>query len=197
MIVEDHAGSLDTEGVRLLGIVSANARRMSQLIDDLLRLSRLGRSEIRLASIDMAALARTAFEDVIGDPGARERIDFRVGELPRVEGDPAMLRQAWINLLSNAVKFSAARERAVVEVEGRVEGGAAVFSVKDNGAGFNAAYSAKLFGVFQRLHGPNEFEGTGVGLALVKRIVLRHGGRVWAEGAVGQGATFSFSLPVA
>ena len=197
MIVEDHAGSLDAEGRRLLGVVSANARRMSQLIDDLLRLSRLGRSEIRPTSIDMAALARTAFEEVVEDPGARGRIDFRVGELPRIEGDPALLRQAWINLLSNAVKFSAARERAVVEVEGRVEGRVALFSVKDNGAGFNAAYSAKLFGVFQRLHGPSEFEGTGVGLALVKRIVVRHGGRVWAEGAVGQGATFSFSLPLA
>jgi PAS domain S-box-containing protein len=196
MIVEDHAGSLDSEGHRLLGVVSANARRMAHLIDDLLRLSRLGRSEIRLASVDMAALARTAFEDVVEDPKAREQIDFRVGELPRVEGDPALLRQAWINLLSNAVKFSALQERPVVEVEGRVEGHAVVYSVKDNGAGFNMAYSGKLFGVFQRLHGPSEFEGTGVGLALVRRIVLRHGGRVWAEGAIGQGATFSFSLPV-
>ncbi len=197
MVAEDYAEKVDSEGRRLLGVVSASARRMSQLIDDLLRLSRLGRSEIRLTSVDMAALARTAFEEVVGDPRARERVDFRVGALPRVEGDPALLRQVWINLLSNAVKFSAVRERAVVEVEGRVEGDAAVFSVKDDGAGFNPAYSGKLFGVFQRLHGPSEFEGTGVGLALVKRIVVRHGGRVWAEGAVGQGATFSFSLPVA
>lgn len=195
MIVEDHSESLDSEGRRLLSVVSANARRMSQLIDDLLRLSRLGRSEMRLTSVDMSALVRTAFEEVVGDRSARDRIELRVGELPGVEGDPALLRQVWINLLSNAVKFSASREQAVLEVEGALGSGGAVYSVKDNGAGFNMAHAGKLFGVFQRLHGPTEFEGTGVGLALVKRIVLRHGGRVWAEGAVGQGATFSFSLP--
>lgn len=196
MIVEDHAESLGPEGRRLLDVVSANARKMSLLIDDLLRLSRLGRGEIRLATIDMEALARAAFEEIVEEPAARERVDFRVARLPRVEGDPALLRQVWINLLSNAVKFSAARERPVVEVGGALDGGSAVFSVKDDGAGFDMAYAGRLFGVFQRLHGPSEFEGTGVGLALVKRIVLRHGGRVWAEGAPGQGAKFSFSLPV-
>jgi light-regulated signal transduction histidine kinase (bacteriophytochrome) len=106
-----------------------------------------------------------------------------------------VLRQVWVNLLSNAVKFSSRKEKPVIEVEGIMEGDTAVYRVRDNGAGFDMAYAGKLFGVFQRLHGMNEFEGTGVGLALVHRIVSRHGGRVWAEGAVGQGATFSFALP--
>ncbi|MBK9091047.1 MAG: PAS domain S-box protein [Holophagales bacterium] len=195
MIVEDHGERLDPEGRRLLGVVSANARRMAQLIDDLLRLSRLGRSEVRRTSVDMATLARNAFEEIVEAPEARGRIEFRVGDLPRAVGDPALLRQVWVNLLSNAVKFTANREWPVIEVDGEVEGPSAVYRVKDNGAGFNMDYSGKLFGVFQRLHAPSEFEGTGVGLALVRRIVLRHGGRAWAEGRVGEGATFSFSLP--
>ena len=195
MIVEDHGERLEPEGRRLLGVVSANARRMAQLIDDLLRLSRLGRSEMRRTSVDMASLARAAFEEIVEAPEARGRIEFRVGDLPRAEGDPALLMQVWVNLLSNAVKFSAHREWPVIEIEGEGEGPSAVYRVRDNGAGFNMAYSGKLFGVFQRLHAPSEFEGTGVGLALVRRIVLRHGGRVWAEGKVGEGATFFFSLP--
>lgn len=195
MIVEDHGEGLDTEGRRLLGVVSANARRMAQLIDDLLRLSRLGRSEVRRTSVDMASLARAAFEEIVEAPEARGRIEFRVGDLPRAEGDPALLTQIWVNLLSNAVKFTANREWPVIEIDGEIEGPSAVYRVKDNGAGFNMAYSGKLFGVFQRLHAPSEFEGTGVGLALVRRIVLRHGGRAWAEGTVGEGATFFFSLP--
>ncbi|MHB1047920.1 MAG: LytS/YhcK type 5TM receptor domain-containing protein [Thermoanaerobaculia bacterium] len=196
MILEDQGERFDPEARRLLGVVSANARRMAQLIDDLLRLSRLGRSEMQRTTVDMGTLVRAVFEEVVPDPDARARIDFRAGSLPSVEADLALLRQAWVNLLSNAVKFSASRERPVIEVAGEVDGPTAVYSVKDNGAGFDMAYSGNLFGVFQRLHRPSEFEGTGVGLALVKRIVLRHGGRVWAEGAVGHGATFSFSLPV-
>lgn len=195
MIVEDHAEGLDPEGRRLLGVVSANARRMAQLIDALLRLSRLGRSEVRCTSVDMASLAHAAFEEIVESPEARGRIEFRVGDLPSAMGDPALLMQVWVNLLSNAVKFTSNRERPVIEVDGEVEGRGAVYRVKDNGAGFNMAYAGKLFGVFQRLHGPGEFEGTGVGLALVRRIVLRHGGRVWAEGKVGEGATFFFALP--
>ena len=195
MIVEDHGERLDPEGRRLLGVVSANARRMAQLIDDLLRLSRLGRSEMRRTSVDMASLARAAFEEIVEAPEARGRIEFRVGDLPRAEGDPALLMQVWVNLLSNAVKFSANKEWPVIEIDGEGDGPSAVYRVRDNGAGFNMAYSGKLFGVFQRLHAPSEFEGTGVGLALVRRIVLRHGGRVWAEGRLGEGATFFFSLP--
>ncbi len=196
MILEDQGERFDPEARRLLGVVSANARRMAQLIDDLLRFSRLGRSEMQRTTVDMGGLVRAVFAEVVPDPDARARIDVRAGSLPSVEADLALLRQVWVNLLSNAVKFSASRERPVIEVAGEVDGPTAVYSVKDNGAGFDMAYSGNLFGVFQRLHRPSEFEGTGVGLALVKRIVLRHGGRVWAEGAVGHGATFSFSLPV-
>ncbi len=195
-LVVEHCGSqVDSEAQRLLGVVRTNARRMARLIDDLLLFSRTGRSEIRRERLDMDAMARSAFEEVVPDPGARARIGLRVGKLPEVDGDAALLRQVWINLLSNAVKFSSEREKPLVVVEGARDGDHAVYRVTDNGAGFDMAYVAKLFGVFQRLHGMNEFEGTGVGLALVKRIVTRHGGRIWADGAVGQGATLSFSLP--
>ena len=118
-----------------------------------------------------------------------------VGELPDAEGDFSLVRQVWFNLLSNAVKFTARTEQPVIEISGRAEGDLALYQVKDNGAGFDMAFAGKLFGVFQRLHGVTEFEGTGIGLALVNRIVTRHGGRTWAKGAVGEGATFSFSLP--
>jgi PAS domain S-box-containing protein len=195
MVVESFGNEVDPEAQRLLAVVRANARKMSRLIDDLLAFSRLGRSEMRHGRVKMEELVRRSFEEIVLDAGARARIDFRVGGLPDVEGDAALLKQVWVNLLSNAVKFSAGKERPVVEVEGTVEGGLATFHVRDNGAGFDMAFVGKLFGVFQRLHAVNEFEGTGVGLALVQRIVSRHGGRVRAEGAVGRGATISFELP--
>ncbi|HEX7578768.1 MAG TPA: ATP-binding protein, partial [Thermoanaerobaculia bacterium] len=194
-VVEKYGGQVDAEGQRLLGVVRTNARRMARLIDDLLAFSRIGRSEMRCSRLNMEEMARSAFGEAVGDAERRARIDFRVGDLPEADGDPALVKQVWVNLLSNAVKFSAGKERPVIEVEGVVDGDRAVYRVRDNGAGFDMAYAGKLFGVFQRLHGMNEFEGTGVGLALVHRIVNRHGGRVWAEGAVGQGATFSFALP--
>ncbi len=194
-VVKDHSERLDAEGQRLLGVVRANALRMARLIDDLLAFSRTGRSEIRHSRLNMRTLARSAFEEIAGDPAVRAKIDFRLGGLPDAEGDGSLLHQVWLNLLSNAVKYSARVEQPVIEVNGAVEGDFVVYRVRDNGVGFDMAYADKLFGVFQRLHGVNEFEGTGVGLALVQRIVTRHGGRIWAEGAVGKGATFSFSLP--
>ena len=137
---------------------------------------------------------RQAFADVVPDPASRGRISLRVGDLPEARGDGALLRRVWANLLSNAVKFSAARERPEIRVEGNVVDGEVVYSVQDNGVGFDMKYVDKLFGVFHRLYGQHEFEGTGVGLALVRRIVTRHGGRVWAEGKLNEGATFSFTL---
>jgi len=196
MVVQRHGDQVDAEAKRLLGVVRANARRMARLIDDLLSFSRSGRSEMSVNRLNMKEMARSAFEEVIADPEARRKIDFRVGELPWADGDGTLVRQVWINLLSNAAKFSAGKEPSVIEVEGSVEAGFAVYRVRDNGAGFDMTYADKLFGVFQRLHGMTEFEGTGIGLALVKRIVTRHSGRVWAEGEVGKGARFSFSLPV-
>jgi PAS domain S-box-containing protein len=196
IVKADHAEHLDTEGLRLLDQIHTNALRGSRLIDDLLTLSRAARGALHRTPVAMTAMARAAFEEVAADPGAPAGIDFRLGELPGADGDQGLLDQVWINLLSNAVKYSARVERPVIEVEGAVEGELAVYRVRDNGAGFDMAYADKLFGVFQRLHEVSDFEGTGVGLALVQQIVTRHGGRVWAEGAVGKGATFSFSLPV-
>jgi light-regulated signal transduction histidine kinase (bacteriophytochrome) len=196
MVVRDHSEHLDVEGQRLLGVVRKNALRMSALIDDLLLFARASRNEVRRGRCAMKDIARSAFEEVVTDPEARARIDFRLGELPEVEGDISLFRQVWINLLSNAVKFSALVLKPTIKIEGAVEGDSAVYHVSENGVGFDMAHADKLFGVFQRLHGMTEFEGTGIGLALVRRIVTRHGGRVWAKGAVGQGATFSFSLPV-
>ena len=197
MVVEKLGGQADEESRRLLGVVRANAQRMARLIDDLLTFSRSGRKEMAIGLVDMRKLALSAFEEVTAGLERRTPIDFRLGELPEVRGDEALLRQVWVNLMSNAVKFSAKREAAVVEIEGGVAGNESFFRIRDNGAGFDMAYADKLFGVFQRLHGMTEFEGTGVGLALVQRIVQRHGGRVWATGKVGQGATFSFELPAA
>jgi PAS domain S-box-containing protein len=191
---EEYGRGLDEEGRRLLGVIRANTQRMSQLIDDLLAFSRAGRHRMQRAPVDMAALAREAFGEQLPE-AARARVTLNVGALPNVDGDPAMLRQVWANLLSNAVKFSAPKEKPVIEVFGEVDGEDAVYHVRDNGVGFDMQYADKLFGVFQRLHSTGEFEGTGVGLALVQRIVQRHGGRVWAEGTVGEGATFSFALP--
>ena len=195
MVVEKLGGQADEESRRLLGVVRANAQRMARLIDDLLTFSRSGRKEMAIGLVDMRKLALSAFEEVTAGLERRTPIDFRLGELPEVRGDEALLRQVWVNLMSNAVKFSAKREAAVVEIEGGVAGNESFFRIRDNGAGFDMAYADKLFGVFQRLHGMTEFEGTGVGLALVHRIVVRHGGRVEASGEVGKGACFSFSLP--
>ena len=193
ILLEDHAPQLDAEGQRFCGVISDNTRRMGQLIDDLLTFSRLGRVEIHPALIDMASLAGSTFDEVTA-PQERERIDLRVGPLPPATGDPALLRQVWANLLANAVKFSAKRERPSIEIQAGREGDDIVYSIRDNGAGFDMRYVDKLFGVFQRLHSAREFEGTGVGLAIVQRVVHRHGGRVWAHGAPGAGATFYFTL---
>ncbi|MGA9752126.1 MAG: PAS domain S-box protein [Acidobacteriota bacterium] len=193
-VEEDYGERLDDEGRRLLGIIRSSTRQMGQLIDDLLDLSRAGRHELRRGPVDMTALARVAFEGLAGaQPGPG--VTFHLAPLENASGDPALLKQVWVNLMSNALKFSAGRAPAVIEVGGRRDGAEVVYWVRDNGVGFDDRYAHKLFGVFQRLHGTGEFPGTGVGLAIVKRIVNRHGGRVWAESRLGEGATFFFSLP--
>jgi light-regulated signal transduction histidine kinase (bacteriophytochrome) len=138
-------------------------------------------------------LAEAAFHQLT-TPESRARIDFRLGALPPAVGDPTLIGQVWLNLLSNAIKFSSKRERAVVEVGCQESEGGSVYYVRDNGAGFDMRYAQKLFGVFQRLHSEREFEGTGVGLAIVQRAIARHGGRIWGEGEADKGATFSFIL---
>lgn len=195
MIGQEYEVLLDGEGRRHLGQVRWNAQRMGRLIDDLLAFSRAGRADLTFGPVDMTGAAKATFARVVTDPASLSRISFSVGLLPEAVGDADLLHRVWENLLSNAVKFSAGRENPEIRVEGGVEGGEAVYRVRDNGTGFDMQYVDKLFGVFQRLHGIREFEGTGVGLALVRRIVMRHGGQVWAEGELDRGATFSFTLP--
>ena len=197
LLEQKSAAVLGEEGKRLLAVVRANTRKMATLIDDLLAFSRVGRSEIRTGRVGMTALAREAFEEVVPGAAERARIALEVGELPDARGDSALLRLVWSNLVGNAVKFSAGRERPEIRISGEADGKRVVYRVVDNGVGFQMAYADKLFGVFQRLHGVTEFEGTGVGLALVHRIVTRLGGDVTATGAVGEGATFTFWLPAA
>jgi signal transduction histidine kinase len=196
ILLEDHNAKLDPEAQRLLGVIDQNTRRMGQLIDDLLSFSRLGRQDISSDRVDMKALATTIAEEIRHAEAERNgALEIRVGALQPAQGDRALLRQVISNLLQNAVKFTRGRESARVEIGSRPDGRETVYYVKDNGAGFDPRYADKLFGVFQRLHRVDEFEGTGVGLAIVKRIVQRHGGRVWAEGKLDEGATFFFTLP--
>ncbi len=190
IVLEEYAPKLDDEGRRLLGVITANTGKMGQLIDDLLAFSRLSRQQMASAAVDLAALAEAHFRGA-EKPEKGRRIEFKVGALPAALGDPSMLRQVLQNLLANAIKFTRTRPRARIELSGRMENGETVYQVRDNGVGFDMAYADKLFGVFQRLHDSTEFEGTGVGLAIVQRIVLRHGGRIWAESSA-KGATFYF-----
>jgi PAS domain S-box-containing protein len=194
ILIEDHGESLDAEARRYLEVVRSSTQRMGRLIDELLAFSRLGRQEISRRKVDPAAIARQALAEVQPD-GAGPALEVEIGVMPMVDADPGLLRQVYVNLLANAVKFARTRRPARIDVGSRFENGEAVFFVQDNGVGFDMAYAHKLFGVFQRLHRAEDYEGTGVGLAIVQRIVHRHGGRVWAEGTLDQGATFSFTIP--
>ena len=196
ILFEDHNAHLAPEAQRLLGVIDQNTRRMGQLIDDLLAFSRLGRTEIATGPVDMKELAQLVADEIQrGDASRNGSLEIRIDPLPPARGDRGLLRQVMSNLLQNAAKFTRDRASARIEVGSRTDGGQTAYYVKDNGAGFDARYADKLFGVFQRLHSTEQFDGTGVGLAIVKRIVQRHGGRVWAEGKVDQGATFYFTLP--
>jgi PAS domain S-box-containing protein len=194
ILVEDYEAILDAEGKRVCGIISAEARRMGQLIDDLLAFSRLGRKEMYSSNIDMKALVVSILNELVKEEH-RTRIDFHVARLPSARADTSLIRQVWINLLSNALKFTSKKEQATIEVGSKSSKDELIYYVRDTGAGFDMEYANKLFGVFQRLHSESEFDGTGVGLAIVQRIIRRHGGHVWAEGEVDKGATFYFALP--
>ena len=196
ILEEDYGERMDAEGLRLLGVVRASAGRMGQLIDDLLDFSRLGRQRLNTRQVQLDDLVNQTIEELRSDCQGR-RIDFVVGNLGIAEADPGLLKQALANLLSNAIKFTRDKNPAVVEVgcRGEAEAGEEkIYYVKDNGAGFDMRYSDKLFGVFQRLHCADEYEGTGVGLAIVQRVIDRHGGRIWADSRPGEGATFHFTL---
>jgi PAS domain S-box-containing protein len=195
MLVEDYAPKLDGEGLRLLDVIRSNTRIMGHLIDDLLALSRLGRQEIRAQEIDLEPMVAAVFKELQAQEPAR-RLKLKMKPLPPAFGDRNLLNQVLANLLGNAVKFTQPRKMGIIEVGGWTEGKENIYFIKDNGVGFDMRYVDKIFGVFQRLHRREEFEGTGVGLAIVQRIIHRHGGRVWASGKVGEGAEFYFALPV-
>jgi PAS domain S-box-containing protein len=197
ILAEDHAAELSPEARRLLGVVCENVRRMGALIDDLLAYSRLSRQPVRRQTIDMNELLTSIVAEQRAGWGERS-VEVKFGRLPACVGDAALLRQVWTNLLANAVKFTRKSQGAVIEIGSRIEPtrpGSYTYWIRDNGVGFDMKYAGKLFGVFQRLHPQTEFEGTGVGLAIVESIVRRHGGQVRAEGKIGEGATFFVSLP--
>ncbi len=194
LLQEEHAERLDEEGRRLLAVVRENAAQMDLLIKDLLAFSRLGRTALRPGRVDMSHQCRDVFL-LLRQEEPERRVHLRLQDLPPAEADPALVRQVLSNLLQNALKFTRHRQEAVIEVGGCEDGERSLYYVRDNGAGFDTRYADRLFTIFQRLHRAEEYPGTGVGLALVKRIIERHGGGIWAEAQVDRGATFFFTLP--
>lgn len=194
IFAEEYTGKLDDEANRLIHIIQDNARRMGQLIDDLLSFSRLGRKELMKGTISMEDMVDGIWEELLRDQNGRD-IDFTRASLPPAFVDSVTMRHVWTNLLSNALKYTGRKPKAIIEVGAREEGDKIVYFVRDNGSGFDMRYYEKLFGVFQRLHSQEEFEGTGVGLAIVHRILHRHGGSIWADARPEEGATFYFALP--
>ncbi len=194
ILLENYAPLLDADGKRICGIIRGETQRMGRLITDLLTLSRMGRSEMNFTTLDMQTIVQTVFEEMV-PPQNRSHIVFELGDLHPAAGDAALIRQVWINLLQNAIKFSSKTENPVIHIESTQNESEIIYAIRDNGAGFDMRYVEKLFSVFKRLHSEHEFEGTGVGLAIVQRIIQRHGGRVWAKGAINQGAAFYFTLP--
>lgn len=186
--------TLDETARRYMDIIAGAAVQMGQLIDDLLVFSRMSRTNLMESQVDLGGLVREVIQDLAGEQKDRN-VEWNVGELPVVNGDRAMLRVVFVNLLGNALKYTRPRDVAVIEIGSKKDDSAVTFWVKDNGVGFDMKYKDKLFGVFQRLHSVEEFEGTGIGLATVRRIISRHGGKTWAEGAVNEGAMFCCSLP--
>lgn len=194
ILLEDYGHLLDEEGLQTLKGIMRNGTRMGQLIDDLLAFSKLGKQHVAKLNLNMTTLAKTVSDDLKEQYGNKSHIV--INPLPEIKGDGSMLRQVMQNLISNALKYSMKKDKPLVEIGAYRENGENVYYVKDNGAGFNMQYYDKLFGVFQRLHNATDFEGTGVGLALVHRIIAKHEGRIWAEGKENEGAIFYFSLPV-
>lgn len=192
MLMEDYENKIDSEGIRLIDIIQGNAKKMGQLVDDLLEFSKMGKREMNLVSVNLDDLVRQAKDEVMVH--LESNAQFKIGKLGYVNADAALMQHVLINLIDNAVKYSSKVENPIIEVGLISKDNRKVYYVKDNGAGFDMAYYDKLFGVFQRLHRTDEFDGTGVGLAIVFRIVTRHGGKVWAEGKVNEGATFYFTL---
>jgi PAS domain S-box-containing protein len=192
LLVEDYGPQLDAEGKRIIDAIHSSTTKMGTLIDELLAFSQLGRKEIKRTTVEMHALAESVTMEIANT--TKHNATIKIGPLHTVQADYGLLHQVMYNLIANAVKYSSKKDHPVVEVASVLQDGELIFSVKDNGSGFDMRYVNKLFGVFQRLHSQDEFQGSGVGLAIVQRIIARHGGRVWAEGKVGEGAIFYFSL---
>jgi light-regulated signal transduction histidine kinase (bacteriophytochrome) len=193
ILSEDYQSQMPPEAGRYLGLIGQNARQMGMLIDDLLRFSRLSRQALNVEKVSPADLARQVWDDLAQEREGHQ-VEFILGQLPACQADPALLKQVFVNLLSNALKFTRKRDPAQVEVGCEKVEGQNVYFIRDNGAGFDMRYADKLFGVFQRLHRAEDYAGTGVGLAIVQRILHRHGGRAWAEAEVDKGATFYFTI---
>ena len=194
ILQQEYAADLPEEARHYLDRVRSATTHMSNLVEDLLQFSRLGRHSPQLSRVALRNLVDEALAETLSAVGGRN-IEWRIGKLPEAEVDANLFRQVLVNLLSNAIKFSGNQSKAVIEIASREEDGEAILFVRDNGAGFDPRYADKLFGVFQRLHRQDEFEGTGIGLATVQRIIKKHGGRVWAESQPEQGATFYFTVP--
>ncbi|MEP7256981.1 MAG: ATP-binding protein [Flavitalea sp.] len=196
ILEDEYNDKLDDEGKRITSVIRKNTVKMGRLIDDLLAFSRMSRQDNKKSTIDMQAMVDEVKASLV-IPGNNEKIRWSIGELPPVNANPNMIKQVWENLIGNSIKYSGKKEQPCIEIGSFAKKDHIVFFVKDNGAGFDVRYSDKLFKVFQRLHTPEEFEGTGVGLALVDKIISREGGSVWAESELGKGACFYFSLPQA
>jgi light-regulated signal transduction histidine kinase (bacteriophytochrome) len=192
MMAGGEAGELTSEALKMVHTIQRNSGRMTQLMDDFLAFFRVARKDVKQESVIMTSIVREAIATVSVD--SKRQVDFKVGALPPAKGDPAMVLQVLVNLISNAVKFTALKKKAVIEVGCLCDRLPTVYYVKDNGVGFNMKYYNRLFGVFERLHRREDFDGTGIGLAIVQKIVQRHGGSVWAESVIDNGATFYFTL---
>ncbi len=193
VLTQDYGSYLDAEGLACLGKIAASAEKMGHLVDDLLRLSQIGRQELSFQDTSLDSLVKQAVEDIAPECAGRE-VEWQIGDLFNANCDPGLMKQVFANLLSNAVKYTRRQEHAVIQVGQTRQNDERVIFVRDNGVGFEMQYVEKLFGVFHRLHKARDFEGTGVGLAIVQRIIRKHGGRIWAEAKLDQGATFSFTL---
>jgi PAS domain S-box-containing protein len=194
ILLEDYTSCLDEEGKRICGIISSSATQMGDLIDDLLSFSRIGRTSLKPSQLDMKSIVQSVFEELYPDY-QNSKIILEIGKLHKANGDANLFKLVWTNLISNAIKYSSKKDVPKISIGSSLKDHKVTYYVKDNGVGFDMKYIHKLFGVFQRLHSADEFEGNGVGLAIIQRIVLKHGGKTWAEGEQGNGATFYFSLP--
>jgi light-regulated signal transduction histidine kinase (bacteriophytochrome) len=195
ILQEDYSNSLEKEAKDLLKNIRGNAKRMGVLIDDLLAFSKLGKQEVQKSNVDMQTLVQDVVREL--QAATNQNVNIKLNQLLPASVDSSLIRQVWSNLISNAVKYTSKSEKPVIEIGSRFQNNEIIYYVKDNGAGFSMEYVHKLFKVFQRLHRQSEFEGTGIGLAIVYRIISKHHGKVWAEGELNKGATFYFTLPAA